>query len=84
MLAGTYLAVDRPQEARPLLQNPLASGFEPGQTAFLLGVAATKEGQYREALDFFRKASTDPKAAQEAKFQASLALAALNRVNKKT
>ena len=45
-----------------------------------MGLAATKEGQYSEALDYFRKAETEPKVAQEAKFQASLALAALNRV----
>ena len=80
MLADTYLAMDQPKEARPLLENLLASGFEPGQTAFLMGVAATKEGQYREALEYFRKAESEPKVAQEAKFQASLALAALNRV----
>jgi tetratricopeptide (TPR) repeat protein len=80
MLADTLLAMDQPKEARPILQNLLAAGYEPGQTAFLLGVAATKEGQYSEALDYFRKAETEPKVAQEAKFQASLALAALNRV----
>ena len=80
MLADTLLALDRPKEARPILQNLLAAGYEPGQTAFLMGVAATKEGQYSEALDYFRKAETEPKVAQEAKFQASLALAALNRV----
>ena len=80
MLADTYLAMDQPKEARPLLQNLLAAGYEPGQTAFLMGVAATKEGQYSEALEYFRKAESEPKVAQEAKFQASLALAALNRV----
>lgn len=80
MLADTLLALDQPQEAKPILQNLLAAGYEPGQTAFLMGVAATKEGKYSEALDYFRKAETDPKVAQEAKFQASLALAALNRV----
>ena len=80
LLADTLLALDRPKEARPILQNLQAAGYEPGQTAFLLGVAATKEGQYSEALDYFRKAETEPKVAQEAKFQASLALAALNRV----
>ena len=80
MLADTLLALNQPKEARPILQNLLAAGYEPGQTAFLMGVAATKEGQYSEALDYFRKAETEPKVAQEAKFQASLALAALNRV----
>lgn len=80
MLADTYLAMDQPKEARPILQDLVASGYEPGQTAFLMGLAATKEGRYSEALDYFRKAEADPKVAQEAKFQASLALAALNRV----
>jgi tetratricopeptide (TPR) repeat protein len=80
MLADTLLALDRPKEARPILENLLAAGYEPGQTAFLMGVSATKDSQYSEALDYFRKAETEPKVAQEAKFQASLALAALNRV----
>ncbi|OGR30982.1 MAG: hypothetical protein A2139_08360 [Desulfobacca sp. RBG_16_60_12] len=80
MLADTLLALDQPKEARPILQPLLASGYEPGQTAFLMGVTATKEGQYSEALEYFRKAESDPKVAQEAKFQASLALAALNRI----
>jgi tetratricopeptide (TPR) repeat protein len=80
MLADTLLAMDQPKEARPILQTLGTSGYEPGQTAYLMGVTATKEGQYSEALDYFRKAETDPKMAQEAKFQASLALAALNKV----
>ena len=63
------------------MENLLATGYEPGQTAFFRGVAATKEGQYSEALEYFRKAESEPKVAQEAKFQASLALAALNRVS---
>jgi tetratricopeptide (TPR) repeat protein len=81
MLADTLLALDQTKEARPLLQELQAAGFEPGQTAFLQGIAATKEGRYREALDYFRKAEVDPKVAQEAKFQASLVLAALNRIS---
>jgi tetratricopeptide (TPR) repeat protein len=80
MLADTLLAMDQPKEAQPILQSLLAAGYEPGQTAFLMGVAATKEGQYSEALGYFRQAEAEPKLAQEAKFQASLALAALNRV----
>jgi len=79
MLADTLLALDRPKDAVPLLKSLEASGFEAGQTAFLQGVAATKERKYSEALDYFRKAQAEPKLAQEAKFQASLALAALNR-----
>jgi tetratricopeptide (TPR) repeat protein len=80
MLADTLLALDQSKDAVPILQKVEAAGFEPGQTAFLLGIAATKEGKYSEALDYFRKAQSDPKMAQEATFQASLALAALNRV----
>lgn len=80
MLADTLLALDRPKEAVPILQKLEASGFEPGQTAFLLGITATKEGRYSDALGYFRKAQTDPKVGQEAMFQASLALAALNRI----
>jgi len=80
MLADTLLALDQPKAANPILEKLTASGYEPGQTAYLQGMAATKEGQYSEALDYFRKAETDPKLAQEAKFQASLALAALNRL----
>jgi tetratricopeptide (TPR) repeat protein len=80
MLADTFLALGQAKEAKPILQNLQAAGYEPGQTAFLMGVAATKEGQYSEALDYFRKAEAEPKVAQEAKFQSSLALAALNRV----
>jgi tetratricopeptide (TPR) repeat protein len=79
MLADTLVALDRPKEAKPILQDLEASGFEPGQTAFLQGVTATKEGKYSEALGYFRKAQADPRMAQEAEFQASLALAALNR-----
>lgn len=80
MLADTLIALDQPKDAVPILKKLEASGYEPGQTAFLLGVTATKEGKYSEALDYFRKAKTDPRMAQEASFQASLALAALNRV----
>jgi tetratricopeptide (TPR) repeat protein len=80
MLADTLLAIDQPKEARPILENLRAAGYEPGQTAFLLGVAAAKENQYSQAVDYFRQAEAEPKLAQEAKFQASLALVALNRV----
>lgn len=81
MLADTLIALDQPKDAVPILQKLEAANFEPGQTDFLLGVTATKDGKYSEALNYFEKAKTDPKMAQEASFQASLALAALNRVN---
>jgi tetratricopeptide (TPR) repeat protein len=80
MLADTLLALDKSQEAVPILQKLEATGYEPGQMAFLLGMALVKAGKYSEALDYFRKAQQDPKVAQEAAFQASLALAALNRL----
>jgi tetratricopeptide (TPR) repeat protein len=80
MLADTLLALDQPKKAKPILEKLEASGYEPGQTAFLMGTMYTKEGQYQEALTYFRKAQADPKLAQEATFQASLALAALNRL----
>jgi len=80
MLADTLIAVDRPKEALPVLQKLEPTGYEPGQTNFLLGMVMVKEGKYSEALEYFRKAEQDPKVAQEAAFQASLALAALNRL----
>ena len=80
MLADTLLSLDRPKEALPILQSLEASGFEPGQVAFLRGMVETKEGRYSQALDYFRKAQEDPRMAQEAKFQTSMALAALNRL----
>ncbi len=80
MLADTLMALERPKEALPILQSLEASGFEPGQVAYLRGMAEAKEGNYRQALDYFRQAEGDPKVAQEAKFQASLALAAMNRL----
>jgi tetratricopeptide (TPR) repeat protein len=81
MLADTLIALDQPKQAGPILKKLAASDYEPGQTAFLQGVIASKEGKYKEALDYFKKAEADPKIAQEATFQASLALAALNRIN---
>ncbi|MCX5892029.1 MAG: tetratricopeptide repeat protein [Deltaproteobacteria bacterium] len=80
MLADTLLALDRPKEARPLLEAIEPTGYEPGQVAFLRGMTESKEGKHSVALDYFQKAQQDPKMAQEAKFQASLALAALNRL----
>ncbi|HEY9073917.1 MAG TPA: tetratricopeptide repeat protein, partial [Desulfobaccales bacterium] len=80
MLADTLMALNRVQEALPLLQALETTGYEPGQVAYLRGMAEAKEGRYSQALDYFQKAQADPKIAQEAKFQASLALAALNRL----
>jgi tetratricopeptide (TPR) repeat protein len=80
MLADTLLALEKPKEALPLLQALESKGYELGQVAFLSGMAEAKQGRYSQALDYFRKAESDPKMAQDAKFQASLALAALNRL----
>ena len=80
MLADTVIALNQPEEAVPVLKKLEASGYESGKTAFLQGLIASKKGKYSAALDYFRKAEADPKIAQEATFQASLALAALNRV----
>lgn len=80
MLADTLLALEKPKEAQPYLEALESTGYESGQVAFLRGMTEAKQGKYSQALDYFRKAETDPKVAQEAKFQASLALAALNRL----
>jgi Tfp pilus assembly protein PilF len=80
MLADTLIALDEPKEATPLLKKLEASGYEPGQTAFLQGVVASKAGDYKQAVEYFRKAKSNPKLAQDAMFQESLALAALNRL----
>ncbi|MCL4503332.1 MAG: tetratricopeptide repeat protein [Deltaproteobacteria bacterium] len=80
MLADTLLSLDKPKGAIPLLQALEPTGYEPGQVTLLRGMAEAKEGRYSIALDYFQKASQDPKVAQEAKFEASLALAALNRM----
>lgn len=80
LLADTLIALEQPKEAMPILQQLEASGYQPGQVAFLMGMVAAKDGKHSEALGYFRKAESDPKVAQEARFQASLALASLNRL----
>ena len=80
MLADTLLALEKPQEALPVLQKLETSEYDPGQTAYLMGLVLVKQNKYSEALGYFRKAQQDPRIAQEAAFQASLALAALNRL----
>jgi tetratricopeptide (TPR) repeat protein len=80
LLADTLLALERPREALPLLEALEPTGFEPGQVAFLHGMAEAKLKRYSEAVDYFHKAESDPRLAQEAKFQESLALAAQNRL----
>ena len=81
MLADTLIALNQPEQALPHLQQLQTSGYEPGQTTFLLGMAAYKQKQFSEAVEYFRQAQRDPKLAQEAKFQESMALAAQNRLS---
>jgi len=80
LLADTLIGLDQPAQARPLLLELEAAGFNPGQTAFSLGLAYYKEKNFSQAVQYFRKAQQDPKLAQDAKFQESMALAALNRL----
>jgi tetratricopeptide (TPR) repeat protein len=80
LLADTLLALDKPDLAMPQLQELERIGYQPAQTAFLQGMAATKQKRYAEAVEYFRKAEQDPSLAQEAKLQISLALAAQNRL----
>ncbi|MEW6388487.1 MAG: tetratricopeptide repeat protein [Thermodesulfobacteriota bacterium] len=80
LLADTLLALDQADQAVPYLKQVQASGFQPGQTAFLLGTAAFKQKQFAQAVDYFRQAQAEPALAQDAKFQLSLALAAEQRL----
>lgn len=80
LLADTLLALDKIDEALPHLKELERTGYQPGQTAFLLGMAAVKQKRYAEALDYFRKAQEDPAVAQDAKFQMGMVLAAQNRL----
>jgi len=80
LLADTLIGLDQPTLARPVLLELDAQGFEPGHTAFILGMAYYKEKNYSQAVHYFRKAQQDPNLAQEAKFQESMALAAQNRL----
>jgi tetratricopeptide (TPR) repeat protein len=80
LLADTLLALDKPDQAMVQLKELEKSGYQPGQTAFLLGMAAMKQKRSKEALAYFRQAQADPAVAQEAKVQESLVLASLNRL----
>jgi Flp pilus assembly protein TadD len=79
LLADTLIALDKPGQAEPHLRAVQAAGIEPGQTAYLQGMAAFKQKQFSQAAEHFRRAQQDPKLTQEAKFQESMALASLNR-----
>jgi tetratricopeptide (TPR) repeat protein len=80
LLADTLLALDKVDDALVQLKELERTGYQPGQTAFLLGMAAVKQKRYSEALDYFRKAQQDPAVAQDAKFQMSMVLATQNRL----
>lgn len=71
LLADTLLTIDKPDLARPLLQELEKTGYQPTQTAFLSGVAAAKLKRFDEAVDYFRKAQDDPTLGPEARVQMS-------------
>lgn len=73
-LAAIYLALDRPAEALPYLQELETAGYKPSITAMYLGQVAAKQNQNARAVRYFRQAAEDPLLAQESKIQASLAL----------
>jgi tetratricopeptide (TPR) repeat protein len=75
-LGDTLLALGQPAQARDELKKLEDTGYQPGQTALLLGISAEREKQYDLALDYFRKAQEDPDLAQEAKLHQGQVLAA--------
>ncbi len=80
LLADTLIALDQPEQAEPYLQRLEAAGYQPGQTSFLLGMAAFKQKRFERAATYFRRAQQDPRLAQDAKFQESMALAAQDKI----
>ncbi|WP_449244600.1 tetratricopeptide repeat protein [Desulfobacca acetoxidans] len=78
-LAAIFLALNRPEEALPHLQELEAVPYKLPQTSMYLGQAALKRKQYELAVRYFRQAEEDPNLAQEAKLQASTAMAAQNQ-----
>jgi tetratricopeptide (TPR) repeat protein len=79
LLADTLIPLNQADQARKNLQRLEASGYQPAQVAFLQGLAASKQKQFSQAVDYFRRAQQDPALGQKAKLQLSLALAAQNR-----
>ncbi|MBI4643748.1 MAG: hypothetical protein HY743_08530 [Deltaproteobacteria bacterium] len=80
LLADTLIALDQTEPAQKQLQQLEAAGYQPGEVAFLQGMAAAKKKQFSQAVDYFRRAQQDPALTQKAKLQMSLALAAQNRL----
>ena len=79
LLADTLVGLDQPAQAIPILKELEATGFEPGHTAFILGLAYMKEKNYSQASEYFKKAQQDPNLAQNAKVQEAMALTAQKR-----
>jgi tetratricopeptide (TPR) repeat protein len=73
-LAAIYLALDRPAEALPYLQELEAAGYKPSLTAMYLGQVSAILDKSDRAVQYYRQAAEDPLLAQQAKIQASLAL----------
>jgi tetratricopeptide (TPR) repeat protein len=73
-LAAVYLALDRPAEALPYLQELEAAGYKPAVTAMYLGQVAAQQGQAKQAVKYYGQAAENPLLAQQAKIQTSLAL----------
>jgi tetratricopeptide (TPR) repeat protein len=73
-LAAINLALDKPADALPYLEELEAAGYKPSITALYLGQVAAKQNQNARAVQYFQKAAEDPLLAQEARIQASLAM----------
>ncbi|MFZ2088853.1 MAG: tetratricopeptide repeat protein [Desulfobaccales bacterium] len=80
LLAETLVGLNQPAQALPILKELEASGYQPGRTAFVQGLAYQKDNNFKQAAQSFRKAQVDPKLAQEAKVQEAMALSADNRL----
>jgi TolA-binding protein len=74
LLADTLVGLDQPAQAIPILKELEAAGYEPGHTAFILGLAYYKEKNYSQAAQYFHTAQQDPALAQTAKVQEAMAL----------
>ncbi|MFZ5452587.1 MAG: tetratricopeptide repeat protein [Thermodesulfobacteriota bacterium] len=75
LLADTLMGLEQWQPAREQLKQLEAAGYQPGRTSLLLGRIAVRQGDYKKAEEYLRRAEQDPGVAQEAKFQLSLVLA---------
>ena len=78
-LAAIYLALERPEDAWPHLEQLRAENYKPAQIAMLMGQTALRQKKFGPAAEYFREAAADPNLAQEAKLQEGLALAGQDR-----